>query len=143
GAPHAGRRPTLASGAEVNDAEGARERGKNAQVRGPGMNRAHEPAKLHAGHDILHAFERFVSARAVIEEQENSCADLNYEQKQGDSAQKIPVGKSMNGNGLFLQGTDEVGPVEPLIEPSARAGESAQVMHTVFVWSRVSRGVDA
>ncbi len=91
------------------------------------MNRAHQPAKLHASHDVLHTFERFVGAGAVVQQQKNSRADLDSKQEERDAAEEVPVGKSVDGNGLFFQGTNEIGPVKSLIKPVLDGGEQAQL----------------
>jgi hypothetical protein len=105
----------LAVRAQEHDAEHVSEGTENHQVGGPGMNRAPQPAELHARHDVLHAFESLVGSWPVIKQQQNSRANLDHEQKEGDSSEKIPVRELVDGNGLFFQRLDQLRPVEAFI----------------------------
>ena len=84
------------------------------------MNRAHQPAKLHFGHEELDRFEGFAGAGAIIEQQQDTCADLNTEQEQRHAAEIIPKGVTVQRY-LFLFGElGKIAQADPLIEPEPK-----------------------
>src|ERR1022692_2338906 len=82
-------------------AEHVRERGKDHQVGRPGVDRPNQPAKLHLGHDELHALEGLVGTRTVIQEQQDPGQHLNHEEKKGDATEEIPVGELVERNSFL------------------------------------------
>ena len=90
------------------------------------MDGAHEPAELHPRHDVLDALKSFIRAGAVIEEQQNTCADLDPKQEQCDAAKKIPMGEFVDRNCFLAQGCRERGPVKAHIQPLANTGQQVQ-----------------
>src|SRR6266571_5540491 len=96
------------------------------------MYRAIKPAKLHA-------FERFIGARAIIKQQKNSGANLDDKQKERDASEEIPVRKTVNWNSLLFQRADQVIPMKTLTEPGSHAGEQTHVMPPAFGSRRFRR----
>ena len=87
------------------------------------MDGTNQPAKLHPRHDVLHAFECFVGAGAVIQQQQNPGEDLDDEEKQRDAAEKVPVRQSMRGNCLVAERRNQSVQMQPLVKPAIERGE--------------------
>ncbi len=103
-------------------AEHVHEGGKDHEVGRPGVDGTNEPAELHPGHDVLHAFEGFIGAGAVIQQQQDAGEHLNDEEEQRDAAEEIPVRKAMGWNGLMAQRLDETVKMKPFVEPANDCG---------------------
>ena len=65
------------------------------------MDGTNQPAKLHLGHDVLHAFEGLVGARTVIQEQQDPGHHLDDEQEERDAPEEVPIGEPMEGNSFL------------------------------------------
>ena len=97
----------LAVRLEKQHAEHVHEGGEDHQVGRPGVNGTNQPAKLHPGHDVLHALEGFVGAGAVIQQQQDAGEHLDHEEEKRDAAEEVPVGEAMRGNGLVAERGNE------------------------------------
>jgi hypothetical protein len=97
-----------------------REGSKNHEVGRPGVDGANQPAKLHPGHDVLHALEGLVGAGTVIEEQQDPGQHLDHEEKKGDASEEIPVREAMAGDGLVAKRGDQVVQIKSFIKPANR-----------------------
>src|SRR5262249_20010058 len=98
-----------------------REGCQNHQICCPRVNRSNQPAKLHAGHDVLHALESLVGSWTVVKEQQDSGTDLDHEEKKCDSTEEIPIGELVDGDSLLFQRSDQPRPVKPIIHPTSDA----------------------
>ena len=108
----------LAIGLEKGHAEHVHEGGEDHQIGRPGMDGSNKPAKLHPGHDVLHALKCLVGAGAVIQQQQDAGEHLDHEQEQRDAAEEVPVGEAVRGNGLVAQRSNELFEMKPFVEPA-------------------------
>ena len=90
------------------------------------MDGANQPAKLHAGHDVLDALVSLVGARPVIQQQQDAGEHLDDEEEERDAAEKIPVGEAMRGDGLMLERGDQPFQIKPFIEPANQRSDHGQ-----------------
>ena len=113
----------LAVGLEKQDAEHVGKGGEDHQIGGPGVDGTNQPAKLHAGHDVLHAFEGLVGAGTVIEQQQDAGEHLDHEEKERDAPEEVPVGQLVRGNGLMTEWGQDSVQIEAFIEPAKEGAE--------------------
>ncbi len=113
--------PGFAVRLKEQHAEHVRERGKDHQVGRPGVDGANQPAKLHPGHDVLHALEGFVRSGPVVQKQQNPGQHLDDEQEESDAAKEVPIGEPVQRNG-FLPQAGRLGHPrpKPFVQPIAQ-----------------------
>jgi len=112
----------LAISASQRNAEHMSKSAKHHQVGRPGMNGANQPTKLHAVGDVLDALIGFTGARMVVQQEQNAGKQLNAEQEQSQSAEKIPGTVTVNGNRFFSQRRKSFLQVEALVDPGLNSG---------------------
>ncbi len=74
----------------------------NKNIRGPAMDRAHEPAKFDLAHDVLNAFVGGIYRRGVVKEEQDPGEDLYNKKKKTNAPKIIPEGIPMFRNFLFF-----------------------------------------
>ena len=87
------------------------------QIGRPGVNRSHQPAEFHLGHEKLNRFESFGGARSIVKQEQNAGHDLDHEQKQGHAAKIIPKRVAMQRYFFFLGEIGKIAEADSFIEP--------------------------
>jgi hypothetical protein len=93
------------------------EQREDHQVRRPGVDRAHEPAELHLGHEELDRFVRLAGARAVVEEEQDAGGDLDRKEKKRHAAEVVPDGVAVHRHLLFVRELVYLFQPDALVEP--------------------------
>src|SRR5689334_17236863 len=85
------------------DAEHVDEQSQDEQVCRPAVDRPYQPSELHLGDDELDALECILSARTVIEQQQDAGPNLDCKQEQRHAAKVVPDRMLVEWN-LFVLG---------------------------------------
>ena len=74
---------------------------RDEEVCAPNVHTAHQPPKGHLGHDPAHALMGRGFGRLIIEHQQTAAGDLQSEQEQGRTAQRVNPAMPVHGHRLF------------------------------------------
>src|SRR3989337_207374 len=88
------------------------------------MGRANEPPEVDFSHNRLHALERLVWRRLVVEGQQDPRHDLNHEQEQSHSAEIIEMGGAVDRYPFLACQPLQVLKTQPLLQKAVQSAKS-------------------
>ena len=100
------------------------EQDADQQIRAPGMGRANQPSEVDFRHNRLHALERLIRRRLVVEGEQDPRHDLNHEQEQRHSAEIIEMGGAVDRHPFLACQPLQVFKTQPLLQKAVQSAKS-------------------
>src|ERR1700741_3096793 len=96
------------------------------------MNRTNQPTELHMICNVLHALKGFIGGRAVVQQQQDSRAELHQEGKKRDAPEQVPVAVFMDGYGFLAKRSEGFCEVKALVDPGLHSDYGVHVYAACF-----------